>query len=131
LGLLLGLGGCDLTGTQVLRVSGTVTRGGKPVANLSLNFKPVTGRPSWGITNDRGRYILHYDKARDGAVPGWHKVWVTFNPYDPREERLLEGRKLPKPEHLQEILAKYGNPDTTPLRFEIQIDDQVIDLPLD
>jgi hypothetical protein len=131
LGFLVSLTGCDLTGVRVVRVSGTVTRGGKPVPNLFLNFRPATGRPSWGITDEHGHYVLHFDKSRDGAVPGHHTVWATFKPCDPREDRVMEQGELKQPDHLPEIIAKYGNPRTTTLQFEINTDGQVINLPLD
>jgi hypothetical protein len=129
MGVLLGLTGCDLTGTRTVRVTGTVTRNGQPVANLFLNFRPEKGRPSWGITDERGHYVLHYDKSRDGAVPGRHTVWATFKPCDPRENRVVAEMK--EPEQLREILARYGNPITTPLHFEVHTDGQVINLSLD
>jgi hypothetical protein len=131
LAMLVSLSGCDLTGVRVVRVSGTVTRNGRPVPNLFLNFKPATGRPSWGITDEHGHYVLHYDKSRDGAVPGAHTVWATFKPLDPREDKVMEQGELKRPEQLQDILARYGNPTTTPLKFEINADGQVINLPLD
>jgi hypothetical protein len=130
LGALFGLSGCDLTGVRIVRVSGTVTRSGRPVPNLFLNFRPATGRPSWGITDEHGHYTLHYDKSHDGAVPGQHLVWVTFKPCDPREEKVMDQGQLKRPDHLPEILAKYGNPET-PLRIEIHSDGQIINLPLD
>ena len=131
LGSLIGFAGCDWTGIHTVRVSGTVMRDGKPIPNLFLNFQPATGRPSWGITDQNGHYILHYDKTRDGAVPGRHKVWATFKPIDPREDKVMEAGHLKQPENLREILAKYGDPGTTPLKFDIETDNQVVDLNLD
>ena len=121
----------SLTGVRIVRVTGTVTRDGKPVPNLFLNFRPTKGRPSWGITDERGHFTLHYDKSRDGAVPGLHTVWPTFKPCDPREDKVMEQGKTKEPDQLREILAKYGNPVTTPLKVEVHSDDQVIHLPLD
>src|SRR5437588_12261353 len=86
--LLCSLGfvpGCGPSGPQIMRVSGTVTRGGKPVEKLVVNFWPDHGRPSWGLTDREGRYTLHYDRDRDGAVPGLHKVWVQNKPGTPGE----------------------------------------------
>jgi hypothetical protein len=56
---LLASAGCgDPDAPEIARVTGTVTRGGKPVPNLVVNFMPAEGRPSWGITDDRGRYVV-------------------------------------------------------------------------
>jgi hypothetical protein len=131
LGILLGVSGCDLTGVRTVRVNGTVTRNGNPVPNLFLNFRPAKGRPSWGITDERGHYTLHFDKSRDGAVPGYHTVWATFKPCDPRQEKVMEEGKMKEPEQLREILARYGNPVTTPLHYDLHSDNQVINLTLD
>jgi hypothetical protein len=123
--------GCDLTGTKIIRASGVVTRAGKPVPNLFLNFLPAEGRPSWGVTDEKGYFTLHYDKTRDGAVPGLHTVFVTFKPSDPRQDRFSDGSKIKMPDNLISILAKYGNQDTTPLSIEIKNDQQFIKIELD
>jgi hypothetical protein len=43
----------------------------------------------------------------------------------------MEEGKMKEPEHLREILARYGNPFRTPLHYEVHSDNQVIDLSLD
>jgi hypothetical protein len=129
--LLACLPACDLTGTKIMHVSGRVTRGGKPVPNLFLNFLPEAGRPSWGVSDDNGYFVLHYDKNRDGAVPGVHTVFVTWKSADPREERLQEGGKLRMPDNLIPIVAKYGNQDSSPIKIDVKNDNLFIKLELD
>jgi hypothetical protein len=114
-----------------MRVTGTVTRGGKAVDRLVVNFWPEQGRPSWGLTNADGHYTMKYDKDRDGAVPGRHKVWVQLKPATPKEEAdAANGLFAPRPE-INAILEKYGNFNSSPLTVEVKEDEQVIDLPLD
>jgi hypothetical protein len=123
--------GCGQGGPRVVRVSGTVTRGGQPVPKLFLNFEPQKGRPSWGITDEAGRYSLHYDARQDGAVTGAHKVWVQVKASNPQEEADLRNGKIKLHPEVKSILQKYGQYETTPLRVEVKENNQVIDLPLD
>ena len=125
------MAGCGQNGPRVVRISGTVTRGGKPVANLHLNFLPDHGRPSWGVTDEAGRYTLHYDRSQDGAVTGTHTVFVAFRPRDPGEEMAMQQGKIKMPQDLRAILAKYGKQETTPLKIKITEDGQVVNIPLD
>lgn len=126
------LAGCSgKKGPEVVRVSGTVTRNGQPVPNLFLNFVPTQGRPSWGITDEQGRYTLNYTRGQDGAVTGTHKVWVKYKPSDPGEEMAMMQGRAKVPQELAEIVEKYGKQETTPLEFQISEDGQVIDIALD
>jgi hypothetical protein len=122
--------GCGTaSGPLVVPVSGTVTRTGKPVPNLFLNFMPVLGRPSWAITDANGRYALEYDDTRKGATVGSHTVWVSSAPSG-SEGMGPEDQPQASPE-LPEILKKYGTREATPLKVEIKSDTRVLDLQLD
>jgi hypothetical protein len=123
--------GCSSSGPHVVKVSGTVTRGGQPVNNLFLNFYPEHGRPSWGVTDADGHYTLTYLNAGDGAITGTHKIWVQVRPSSPKEEADLRNGTLKLHPEIQAILAKYGKLETTPLTREVKDDNQVIDLALD
>lgn len=126
------LAGCGPGGPEVVRVTGTVTYQGQPVPNLFLNFKPEVGRPSWGVTDAEGKYWLHYNRDRDGAVVGKHTVWVQYKPRSPSEElQMTGGRGVKRPANLSAILQKYGSEKTTPLTFDVETDGQVIDVTLD
>ena len=136
LGLLtvgaISIAGCGRGGPEVVRVTGTVTCQSKPVPNLFLNFKPEVGRPSWGVTDAEGKYSLNYSRDRDGAVVGKHTVWVQYKAGNPGEELQMTGaRGAKRPGNLPAILQKYGSEKTTPLKFDIETDGQVVDIPLD
>lgn len=136
LGLLtvgaISIAGCGRGGPEVVRVTGTVTYQGNPVENLYLNFKPEVGRPSWGVTDAEGKYWLRYSRDRDGAVVGKHTVWVQFRPRNPGEElQMTAPGGAKRPGNLSAILRKYGSEKTTPLKFDIETDGQVVDIALD
>jgi hypothetical protein len=59
------------------QVSGTVTLDGEPLPRATVEFQPTTGSPSYGITDDSGRYRLIYLRNKPGALIGEHIVRVT------------------------------------------------------
>lgn len=60
------------------KVHGVVTLDGKPLADIMVNFQPVSpGRSSVGITSGEGRYELSFTESAAGAVVGAHEV--TFS----------------------------------------------------
>ncbi len=122
--------GCG-QGPKIVTVTGMVTRQGKPVPHVVLTFVPEHGRPSWGETDEQGRFNLHYDRHQEGAVVGKHTVSVQFKPRDPGEEEAFQTGKKRKPKELQAILQKYGKPDTSPLVVEITKNGQQLDLKVD
>jgi hypothetical protein len=126
------LAGCSSDEPRVVKVGGTVTRHGKPVANATVHFAPLKGRPSWGVSDENGRYALHYDKTREGAVTGTHRVYVEFKANSPKEELQRQRGELQFPPEHQAILDRYGKLDATPLRVEVGTDDdQEIPIKLD
>jgi hypothetical protein len=131
--IALAMLGCSRDGPKIVRISGRVTRGGRPVADLKVNFVPASGRPSWGFTDPDGRYTLHYTRDQDGACVGKHKVFVKYSPRpsDPGEEmKMLAGGFRTSPD-IRAIEKRYGSQETTPLEFDIQEDRDDLDLALD
>ena len=122
--------GCGQRGPRVVKVSGNVTRAGKPVSKLMVNFYPEKGRPSWGITDQDGNYKLNYDHTRDGAVTGNHKVWVKVQASSAKEEYELSKGLIKLHPEMSAIVQKYGE-NASPLTAEVKEDNQVIDLKLD
>jgi hypothetical protein len=112
--------GCKPDGPRVVPVSGVVMRGNAPVAHLHLDFMPEAGRPSWGVSDDQGNFTLNYDRERDGAEVGVHRVFVRFRPKSPQDELDFQsGRKKLHPDQKQ-IVAKYGSMENSPLRVEVK-----------
>jgi hypothetical protein len=127
------IAGCgDSDVPEIVEVSGTVTRGGKPVPNLYVHFFPENGRPSWGQTDENGRYTLEYDADHKGAKVGPHTVFVEYMPeasanINPGED---SSKAVTSPEK-KEVIKKYGKAETSPLKVSVTEEGQVIDLALD
>ena len=127
----LGFAGCGPGGPEIVEIEGTVTRNGKPVPNLRIYFAPTEGRPSWGISDANGRFVLDYDYDYDGAKVGTHKVWVVDESGNIDPTLAMSGAPRPKrnPE-MAEILEKYGQ-DKSQLTVEVKKADKNFQLKLD
>src|SRR5262249_22797739 len=119
-------------------VSGLVTYKGKPVPNVTVNFFPTNGRPSNGQTDTQGNYSLRWDAEHDGAEVGSHKVTIAYIPGSQAPAAKAEPGKpalgpeaMATPDDVKEILEKYGNPDKSPLTYEVKSGSQKIDLKLE
>ncbi len=78
---VMGCGGDD--GPQLAPVSGTVTMGGQPLADVVVTFYPKgEGNSSSGTTNNSGEYTLKYTVDKDGAIIGEHEVRIVTAPSD-------------------------------------------------
>jgi hypothetical protein len=98
--------GCG--GARTVPVSGQITAGGKPVADLHVSFQPRakddTGRagpPSTGVTDAEGRFQLFtFDPVLEGAVPGDHVVVFSLNQKDEGPQTDDSGRYDPTAQFL-------------------------------
>lgn len=77
--LLVAVVGCGSGDTPDLApVEGRVTLDGEPLANADVEFQPIgQGAPSYGYTDEDGRYHLQYSTNEYGAIPGDHVVRIT------------------------------------------------------
>jgi hypothetical protein len=74
----LALTGCGGANMKIAPVSGKVTLDGAPLKAASVTFQPKDGgRPSFGVTNDQGRYTLEYSLTELGAAVGTCTVRIT------------------------------------------------------
>lgn len=63
---------------KVAPVSGTVTLDGAPLKRASVLFEPEAGgRPSFGVTDENGKYTLAYSMHEGGAEVGNCTVKIT------------------------------------------------------
>src|SRR3954470_11563339 len=74
-------GGCTPS-IKSVPVSGRVTLNGQPLANVALNFSPVTGGDNayaaYGKTDDDGRYTLRLvENNQPGATAGKNRVTLN------------------------------------------------------
>jgi len=110
---LASMSGCSSDEVQLGAVSGQVTKGGQPQANIWLEFKPEHGRPSTARTDADGRYRLTYIQQKQGALVGRHKVRIGTG-----GEVTLEGDVKPSTElHSEDVEVK---PGSNTLNFELK-----------
>lgn len=124
--LLVAVSGC---GGPLVSVSGRVTYKGQPVPSTYVNFHPKEEgkRSSHGLTDDSGNFKLDYSRTEGGALRGQHAVSLSY--YVSVEEEL---RKIPPKasKELKAVIAKYGDPKTSGLEYEISKNGQVIEIDL-
>jgi hypothetical protein len=80
--IILGLNGCSRI-PNVVPVSGKVTVDGQPLANVAINFGPLTGGmdgayAAYGKTDAQGRFTLKLvDNGQPGATVGKNRVTLN------------------------------------------------------
>jgi hypothetical protein len=70
--LLFAAAGCG--NPEMGRVSGRLTKNGKPVAGMTVVFYTPNRPTSRGVTDADGRFTLSTRRLNDGAYAGSHKV---------------------------------------------------------
>lgn len=132
---MLGLAvGCGRSLPPVAPVSGTVTRGGKPVTQGIVAFLPENGRMGVGPIGGDGRFTITTFAAGDGAVIGRHAV--TIEAYTqgsgPRPPTTISAADNNEVVHASGpvvwlIPESYASSQTTPLTAEVKPGTNVID----
>jgi hypothetical protein len=122
--LLVVMGGCGgASGPALAPVTGRVTLDGQPLRGAQIMFQPEAtgGSPSYGATDQDGRYELGFKRGVKGAMIGNHSVRVDLS----REVAGPEGKIIrPKP-----LPPRYNA--NTELRAEVKPDeDNEIDFEL-
>ncbi|MCG6157995.1 carboxypeptidase-like regulatory domain-containing protein [Rubinisphaera margarita] len=118
--LLVGCGGGGSSDQPELgKVSGTVTMDGQPLSNVTVTFVPQSGAPSFGVTDESGKYELTYSGSEKGAAIGEHKVSITTPTEGP-----------PEPGYKDPVPTKY-NENTTLTATVVAGDNPSIDFALD
>jgi hypothetical protein len=91
-GLLMIVAGCTKQ-PVIAEVEGVVKLKGKPLEDIHVEFWPETGRRSWGLTDQEGRFRLTTDenqKARPGVLVG--KNLVSLRDTSPtKDDYISEG----------------------------------------
>src|SRR5262245_11678223 len=77
--ILVGCGSDD-DNIKLVRVTGTITQNGKPLANAEVSFVPDAGNkdttPGVDQSGPEGNYMVRY-KGRTGVAPGKYQVTIT------------------------------------------------------
>jgi hypothetical protein len=105
------MSGCGKKSPELVTAKGVVTIGGKPAANISVQFLPDVGEDrdgvwptSYAITSDDGTFELRTADGQAGAVPGRHKLILV----DVDEERPAQGQERTRPIRLDARYAIAG-----------------------
>lgn len=142
--------GCGDGGPTLHYVAGTVTKGDKPLAGISVTFSPEVGPSSAGVTNADGKFIVVSATGKRGAIAGKHKVTIqkfqtsssSGGAFDPvammkeREGQMKGGRKGAPAggpagaATATDIPAEYGDALKTPLTFEVKEGSNEFDIPI-
>lgn len=127
---LIGLMACCLSimgcggEMKVAPVSGTVTLDGAPLDGVSVVFEPQDGgRPSFGVTDQSGRYTLDYSMHEQGAEVGPCIVKVsTPQPDESDDDGGEPVKRVP-----EKVPARYA---TDPIVVTVEPKSNTIDIPL-
>ena len=139
------IGGCGGPDRPPMgRVSGVVSYNGAPLDSGEVKFIPIQGaesdRPAIGVIESDGSYKLTTFNTGDGAVVGQHKVLVTVpRPVETMGENVDEesgmmpsfDQPMPEYDDVSGIPSKYGNLDSTPLRYTVEQSGNTIDIELE
>ncbi len=115
--------GCS-GGIRVVPVDGVVTKDGKPLEKVMVEFWPESdGFRSFGETNSEGKFVLTtHDGERKGATVGSHRIVlkdsaVLGDKFMGRAGENVDMSKGRKPRFGQ----NYMNSESTPLRAEVTV----------
>jgi len=125
--LALAASGC---GGPLVNVTGRLTYKGQPVPSTYVIFQPDEEgkRASRGITDDDGHFMLTHSKSDTGALRGPHTVFLKYHMTAEEET----GHIPPKAsKELKAVIARYSDPKTSPLHYDITKNGQVIEINLE
>lgn len=114
---------------STVKVVGTLTFNGTPVAGASVIFAPVAGgRPATATTDAQGRYELSTFGDKDGAAPGEYKVTVQKTKIEgssqmtdeDRYDLMKQGNPVPEPKMTSLLPEKYANSASSDLNATVR-----------
>ena len=93
---LVPLTGCsESDAPELVTVTGTVAQGGAPAEGVLVEFRSPNGRPSFGRTDEEGRYTAMYTPNTPGVLPGTIPVYVTVGEINVEPEFDANGDPIP------------------------------------
>jgi hypothetical protein len=126
-GLLVTVSGCS--GSRLVNATGRLTYKGRPVPSTLVTFRPADGgRPSHGLTDDDGNFVVTYSRTEKGITRGQHAIYLK---YDVSADEELHKIPPKASKELREVISRYGDPEKCKLGCEITKDGQFIDLTLE
>jgi hypothetical protein len=137
LALAAAVGGCQRGPTwNLASVEGTITKDGRPLANIQVIFLTdldagTQGPRASGITDAAGHYELRTDAGDRGAAIGRYRVCILTPLPTARgrqANRPKENEVEPPASEAVQLPPAYRRFAETPLRVEVRPGQQVIDL---
>jgi hypothetical protein len=135
---MVALFGCGSGKLATVKVSGTVTFEGQPLAGAMVNFSPKTagaGHPGYAVTDTGGRYKLQtlLGNPDAGTTPGEYDVYIVKMEETPPTDSGLAGGSSatvfrPPPKSL--IPDRYSSTATSGLTATVKNKNNVIDFEL-
>lgn len=111
--LLPALPGCGSSdGPPLGEVTGRVTLDGKPLSGAVLTFiaQSAKGSPSYGGTDEQGRYTLMFTNSKHGAMLGDHVVQIETTKVSAGEAKEMVAQGMAAPAPYVAIPKKYKQP---------------------
>jgi hypothetical protein len=127
LALLLLISGCRRS--ELVNATGTVTYKGQPVPSTLVAFYPAddSKRSSHGLTDDNGNFTLSNSSSESGVFLGRHTVVLKYHPSADEDMHKVPPKAS---KELREVIAKYSNPKTSTLKYEVTSSGQHIEVKL-
>ncbi|MFN3148866.1 carboxypeptidase regulatory-like domain-containing protein [Bremerella sp.] len=114
------LAGCqEHAGPELATVTGTVTLDGEPLKDATLHFQPTSGRPSYGKTDESGKYNMGYSLERQGVALGEHKV-IIRSVVEDKYGKTLRQEMLPRKYHDQTTLSALVEDKANVIDFDLE-----------
>ncbi len=107
-------------GSDLARVTGTVTLDGKPLPAATVEFQPKEGSPSYGETDANGRYELMFAAGKPGAQVGEYTVRISTFRIEPDGEARIEiPERVPAEFNENSTVVRKVKPGSQTFDFEI------------
>lgn len=119
--------GCNGGTPELAKVTGTVRLDGEPLVGAEVAFQPQKRfPPSYGATDNLGRYELAYTKDKPGAAVGTHTVRITTETTsrDESGKEVQIPQRVPKQYNEGSRLIVSVEPGENVLDFDLQSEPQ-------
>ena len=122
----VGVSGC---GGDLVNATGRLTYKGKAVPSTLVIFLPEDGsRRSTGLTDDDGNFTMRFSRTHSGVKLGKHTVYLRYDVSAEEETHQIPPKAS---RELRAVIARYGDPKTSPLHYEVTRSGQVFEIPLE
>ena len=114
----------------LVNAKGRLTYKGKPVPSTYVFFWPDEEgkRRSTGLTDDDGNFTLSYSRTEPGVLLGGHTVFLKYNVSVDEELHKIQPKAS---RELKEVIAKFHDPKSSKLHYEIKSNGQFIEINLE